>query len=142
MGLVSRRGFVVVDDTNAVELDDSQWPWVRKEGKSAPPEAKCNMDMEERRQCGTRLLSQEEVNFLSAPMYATISATMSSIYLLLSLPRCMFRYMLRARTDAQRLAHQCEDEGCCYDDVISSCFYSSAATQGQIAALAPCDVWR
>mmetsp|Transcript_59686 Transcript_59686/g.140550 ORF Transcript_59686/g.140550 Transcript_59686/m.140550 type:complete len:966 (+) Transcript_59686:118-3015(+) len=83
MGLVSRRGFVVVDDTNAVELDDSQWPWVRKEGKSAPPEAKCNMDMEERRQCGTRLLSQEE----------------------------------------------CEDEGCCYDDVISSCFYSSAATQ-------------
>jgi hypothetical protein len=62
LGLISRSGFVILDDSLSVELDNDEWPWV-----IAPSPAPTRLRDEkycaaipakERRVCGYNVLSE------------------------------------------------------------------------------------
>ncbi|CAF1235295.1 unnamed protein product [Rotaria sp. Silwood1] len=54
-GVISRRGYAIVDDTNRPQLDDStQWPWIINKQYPAPDPTLCQaVPVEERRNCGS-----------------------------------------------------------------------------------------
>ena len=52
LGLVSRDGYVVVDDTNSPEFDNSLWPWVYTRSLESPSVETCSIDGEQRQDCG------------------------------------------------------------------------------------------
>ena len=53
LGLVSRDGFVVVDDTGRPKFDnDTTWPWLYQPNVPAPSHDQCVIDGEKRRDCG------------------------------------------------------------------------------------------
>eukprot|EP00117_Sycon_ciliatum_P025367 scpid31380/ scgid21071/ Alpha-xylosidase len=53
LGLVSRDGYVVVDDTGSPKFDnDTAWQWLRQPGIPGPPLDQCNIAGEKRRDCG------------------------------------------------------------------------------------------
>ncbi|CAF1309523.1 unnamed protein product [Rotaria sp. Silwood1] len=54
-GVISRRGYVLIDDTHRPQLDnDSRWPWIINKQYSPPNPNHCQIvSIEERRNCGT-----------------------------------------------------------------------------------------
>ena len=54
-GVISRRGYAIVDDTHQPQFDDDpQWPWIVNKQYSAPDPSLCQaVPQGERRQCGT-----------------------------------------------------------------------------------------
>lgn len=52
LGLVSRDGYVVVDDTNSPQFDNSSWPWVHIRSLPSPDKAMCDIDGKQRQNCG------------------------------------------------------------------------------------------
>ncbi|KAF0731978.1 hypothetical protein Ae201684P_020972 [Aphanomyces euteiches] len=58
-GLISRSGYVVVDDSLSTELDNDPWPWVVT--KQAKPATSCqSIPKSERRVCGYNVVSKEQ----------------------------------------------------------------------------------
>ncbi len=53
-GVISRRGYAIVDDTNRPQFDDDiQWPWIVNKQYSPPNPSQCSIiPIEERRNCG------------------------------------------------------------------------------------------
>lgn len=58
LGLISRDGYVVLDDTNSPQFDDSPWPWVYVRPLPSPSEEMCDIDGEQRQDCGYIGISQ------------------------------------------------------------------------------------
>nr|AIG55715.1 secreted protein [Thraustotheca clavata] len=58
--LISKRGYVVVDDSLSYQLDNSTWPWLMKFPSRAVP-AKCNdIPKDKRRICGKNIMSKSQ----------------------------------------------------------------------------------
>jgi hypothetical protein len=53
-GIISRRGYAIIDDTHRPQFDnDPQWPWIINKKYSPPAPAQCSIiPFEERRNCG------------------------------------------------------------------------------------------
>ncbi|CAF3801438.1 unnamed protein product [Rotaria sordida] len=54
-GVISRRGYVLIDDTHRPQFDnDSRWPWIINKQYSPPDSRHCQtVSIEERRNCGS-----------------------------------------------------------------------------------------
>ncbi|XP_065842646.1 oligosaccharide 4-alpha-D-glucosyltransferase-like [Oscarella lobularis] len=51
LGLVSRDGFAVIDDTNRPAFDNSDWPWLINSSLPEPSTASCDIPQMERQDC-------------------------------------------------------------------------------------------
>ena len=58
LGLISKDGYVVLDDTNSPQFDNSSWPWVYVRPLPSPSKAMCDIDGEQRQDCGYIGISQ------------------------------------------------------------------------------------
>jgi len=80
-GVISRRGYAIVDDTRRPQFDnDTQWPWVVHKHYSPPDPTQCSaVPIEERRNCGaTNSTGQHECELRGCCFVAPFSCFYSS----------------------------------------------------------------
>lgn len=75
-GVISRRGYAIVDDTRRPQFDnDTQWPWMVDKQYSPPDPAQCTaVPVGERRNCGTTNSTGENECLLRGCCFAAPSS--------------------------------------------------------------------